>query len=253
MPPASSESRTRRCRVPGLLTVRRRRHHPVARPTCSARRAHVRRVRGRELPRVEHPAARRDGRLAGLGHRCGGPTHTRFLEQSEIAWRHTVASRTAFLTVENLNSVIGDAGFRGDVDLVSIDVDGVDYWLLRALSGREPQDPDRRVQQPLRTGRVRHCAVRALASIGWTPTSRRCTSAHRSVRSRMLPPPRATPSWAATAPAPMRSLFAVMCSATSSNSPRPRWSARDADAPGARRGGGADVSVGPTRAAAPHR
>ena len=65
--------------------------------------------------------------------------HTRFLNQSGLAWRHRIASCTAFLTVENLNSVIGDAGFRGDVDLVSIDVDGVDYWLLRALSIVSPR------------------------------------------------------------------------------------------------------------------
>ena len=65
--------------------------------------------------------------------------HQRFLEESGIAWRHTVVTRTAFLTTENLNAVIGEAGFSGDIDLVSIDVDGMDYWMLESLSIVSPR------------------------------------------------------------------------------------------------------------------
>ena len=65
--------------------------------------------------------------------------HEKFLAESWIGWRHSVEPLTAFLTTDNLNTVIGDAGFRGDVDLVSIDVDGVDYWMVDALSVVSPR------------------------------------------------------------------------------------------------------------------
>ena len=68
-----------------------------------------------------------------------GDAHKEFLERSEIAWRHTVVAKSAFLTVENLNEVIGGAGFQGDIGLVSIDVDGIDYWLLDALTVVSPR------------------------------------------------------------------------------------------------------------------
>ncbi len=68
-----------------------------------------------------------------------GDRHQRFLAESWIGWRHTVDAVSAFLTTDNLNTVISDAGYRGDVDLVSIDVDGVDYWMLDALSVVRPR------------------------------------------------------------------------------------------------------------------
>ena len=38
-----------------------------------------------------------------------------------------------FATSENINSLIKQAGFAGEVDLLSIDVDSIDYWLFDAL------------------------------------------------------------------------------------------------------------------------
>jgi hypothetical protein len=49
------------------------------------------------------------------------------------AWRH------AFLTRENINDVIREAGLEGEVDLLSIDVDGNDYWLWDALEAVSPR------------------------------------------------------------------------------------------------------------------
>lgn len=38
-----------------------------------------------------------------------------------------------FATPENINSLITNAGFAGETDLLSVDVDSIDYWLLDAL------------------------------------------------------------------------------------------------------------------------
>jgi hypothetical protein len=49
------------------------------------------------------------------------------------------AFRQAFVTRANVNDVIRDAGFEGDVDVLSIDIDGNDYWIWEALDVITPR------------------------------------------------------------------------------------------------------------------
>lgn len=67
---------------------------------------------------------------------------------------------SAFVTAENVNDIIAKHGFQGEVDLLSLDLDGVDYWILKALRCTTPrvlvveyQDiigPDRALTVPYR-------------------------------------------------------------------------------------------------------
>lgn len=45
----------------------------------------------------------------------------------------------AWLTAENCNSLIQENGLAGDIDLLSLDMDGVDYWVLKALDCINPR------------------------------------------------------------------------------------------------------------------
>jgi hypothetical protein len=45
----------------------------------------------------------------------------------------------AFVTSENINALIGGAGLTGEIDLLSIDVDGNDYWIWRAIDVVRPR------------------------------------------------------------------------------------------------------------------
>jgi hypothetical protein len=45
----------------------------------------------------------------------------------------------AWVTRDNVNRIVRDAGFGGEIDLLSIDVDGMDYWLWEALDVVEPR------------------------------------------------------------------------------------------------------------------
>ena len=45
----------------------------------------------------------------------------------------------AWITRENINALIEDAGFEGEVDFVSIDLDGNDYWVWEALTVCSPR------------------------------------------------------------------------------------------------------------------
>jgi hypothetical protein len=45
----------------------------------------------------------------------------------------------AWITAENVNDVVASHGFTGSVDLLSLDVDGNDYWVFKALDCINPR------------------------------------------------------------------------------------------------------------------
>lgn len=65
---------------------------------------------------------------------------TRFFRRLSKHYRHhpTVTTLKAFVTTENINSLFADAGVPPDFDLLSIDVDSIDYYLWQALTEFRP-------------------------------------------------------------------------------------------------------------------
>jgi hypothetical protein len=47
--------------------------------------------------------------------------------------------RQAWVTTESVNEIITDAGFKGEIDLLSLDLDGVDYWIWKAIDVIQPR------------------------------------------------------------------------------------------------------------------
>ncbi len=47
--------------------------------------------------------------------------------------------RSAFVTRDNINYLIEESGFSGEVDVVSIDIDGNDYWIWEAVEVVQPR------------------------------------------------------------------------------------------------------------------
>ena len=47
--------------------------------------------------------------------------------------------KQAWITAENINSVISENGFRGEIDLLSLDLDGNDYWIWKSLDCITPR------------------------------------------------------------------------------------------------------------------
>ena len=45
----------------------------------------------------------------------------------------------AWITVENVNQLILENGIEGEIDLFSLDMDGIDYWVLKALNAVSPR------------------------------------------------------------------------------------------------------------------
>lgn len=59
------------------------------------------------------------------------------IEQSDIHWRHPLTAVEAFISRENIADLIAGAPFR-EVGILSVDIDGVDYFVLEALGHLRP-------------------------------------------------------------------------------------------------------------------
>jgi hypothetical protein len=55
------------------------------------------------------------------------------LRSAPRMWMHDLTALPAFVTAKNINRLISDAGFSGPVGILSIDVDGNDYWIWQAI------------------------------------------------------------------------------------------------------------------------
>ena len=57
---------------------------------------------------------------------------------SPIYWKYDLKLKDAFITRENINNLILESGFSRDVGILSIDIDGNDYWIWEAISVVNP-------------------------------------------------------------------------------------------------------------------
>lgn len=57
---------------------------------------------------------------------------------SALFCRYDLTARSAFVTRENINELLTDSGFGGEIGLLSIDIDGNDYWVWEAIDAIRP-------------------------------------------------------------------------------------------------------------------
>jgi hypothetical protein len=55
-----------------------------------------------------------------------------------LYWRHNLKAVNAFVTRENINELLRQNGLSGDIGLLSIDIDGNDYWVWEAIDVVRP-------------------------------------------------------------------------------------------------------------------
>ncbi len=60
------------------------------------------------------------------------------LREDDIYWRHDITSVGAFITRDNINELCQSNGFTGEIGLLSIDIDGNDYWVWNAVNAVRP-------------------------------------------------------------------------------------------------------------------
>jgi hypothetical protein len=69
----------------------------------------------------------------------GGDRHLAFIRRTGLDWRHDIEAKVAFVDRDNINRLIASAGIRGDIGLLSVDIDGNDYWVLEAIDVVSPR------------------------------------------------------------------------------------------------------------------
>ena len=62
----------------------------------------------------------------------GSETKIDTLRSSEFFWRYDLNSKVAFINKENINDLLLNSNFS-DIGLLHIDLDGNDYWILKAI------------------------------------------------------------------------------------------------------------------------
>lgn len=68
----------------------------------------------------------------------GSAENIEFIRRDEIYWRHNLKADCAFITRENINDLIRQNGIAGEIGLLSIDIDGNDYWVWEAIDVVSP-------------------------------------------------------------------------------------------------------------------
>lgn len=61
------------------------------------------------------------------------------IKRENIYWRRNLTAVAKFITSENINDVIEQNGFNGEIGILHIDIDGNDYWVWKALNVINPQ------------------------------------------------------------------------------------------------------------------
>lgn len=60
------------------------------------------------------------------------------VRQDPVYWLHDLTALAAFVTAENAVELIEGAGFGGPMGLLSLDIDGNDYWVMKELRRLRP-------------------------------------------------------------------------------------------------------------------
>ncbi len=68
----------------------------------------------------------------------GSKANMRIVRESSIYWRHNLTAVTAFIDRDNINGLIRDAGFSGEIGILSVDIDGNDYWVWESIDVVDP-------------------------------------------------------------------------------------------------------------------
>jgi hypothetical protein len=91
-----------------------------------------------------------------------------YIRNDPIYWQYNLKAECSFITRENINTIIHQAGVSGEIGLLSIDIDGNDYWVWREIAVVRPAivvceynarfGPERAVTIPYRPDFVREKA-----------------------------------------------------------------------------------------------
>lgn len=60
------------------------------------------------------------------------------LRNSELSWRYPLSIREAMVEPDNINDILVEENVAGEIGLLSVDIDGMDYWVWDAIEAIKP-------------------------------------------------------------------------------------------------------------------
>jgi hypothetical protein len=69
----------------------------------------------------------------------GSEDHIKTIKADDIYWRHNLKADCSFIDKDNINSIISRNGLQGDIGILSVDIDGNDYWVWEAIECVKPR------------------------------------------------------------------------------------------------------------------
>jgi hypothetical protein len=98
----------------------------------------------------------------------GSAKHIDYIKSDDLYWRFNLKAEHSFITRDNINDLIRRSGIEGPIGLLSIDIDGNDYWVWEAIDVIVPSvlvmeynsrfGPERAVSVPYNASFVRTSA-----------------------------------------------------------------------------------------------
>lgn len=68
----------------------------------------------------------------------GDETSVKKIKKSRIFWKHDIKAINAFLNTSNINKVLKKLKVPRKIGLLSLDIDSIDYWILKKMTTLKP-------------------------------------------------------------------------------------------------------------------
>ncbi|KKP40258.1 MAG: hypothetical protein UR30_C0005G0039 [Candidatus Peregrinibacteria bacterium GW2011_GWC2_33_13] len=68
----------------------------------------------------------------------GSEQNIKQIKSEDIYWRYNLKAEHSFITRDNINEIILNSGIKGDIGILSIDIDGNDYWVWESINVVSP-------------------------------------------------------------------------------------------------------------------
>jgi hypothetical protein len=68
----------------------------------------------------------------------GSPENVANICKQDFYWRHELSAVCEFIDRDNINTLIAENGFKDEIGLLSVDIDGNDYWIWEAIDVVNP-------------------------------------------------------------------------------------------------------------------
>lgn len=69
----------------------------------------------------------------------GSQRNIDYIKSDSIYWATNLKAECAFITKDNINDLLRRNGISGDIGLLSVDIDGNDYWVWQAINVISPR------------------------------------------------------------------------------------------------------------------